>query len=153
MDKIFGTKYRNQVKLDRTRRGWYLLLRVFWLLLPKLNFWRGDRALGYVSPQIWDFPNISLFPKIPSCYTRYYVLFNLWLIGSTLKRCKVPNYYDQDCRKISSMRLCVWPSKVSITTFALTESEFQRRFRNVFDFNHLFFQALFKIWVNNKLKL
>ena len=38
----------------------------FWLLLPKLNFWRGGWALGYVSTQIWDLPNISLFPKILS---------------------------------------------------------------------------------------
>ena len=54
------------VKLDRARKVWYLLLRVFWLLLPKFNFWKGDWALGYVSTQIWDFSNISLFPKILS---------------------------------------------------------------------------------------
>ena len=57
-------KKRNPIKLDRTRKVWYLLLRVFCLLLPKFNFWNGDWALGYVSTQIWDFPNISLFPKI-----------------------------------------------------------------------------------------
>ena len=45
---------------------WYLLLRVFWLLLPKFNFWKGDWTLGYISTQIWDFPNIFLFPKILS---------------------------------------------------------------------------------------
>ena len=39
---------------------------VFWLLLPEFNFWKGDWALGYVSTQIWDFPNISWFPKILS---------------------------------------------------------------------------------------
>ena len=38
----------------------------FWLLLQKFNFWEGDWALDYVSNQIWDFPNISLFPKIVS---------------------------------------------------------------------------------------
>ena len=31
---------------------------VFWLLLPKFNFWKGDWALGYVSNQIY-----TLFPK------------------------------------------------------------------------------------------
>ena len=34
----------------------------------------------------------------PVCYTRYHVLFYLWLIGSVLNHCKVPKYYDQDCR-------------------------------------------------------
>ena len=48
------------------RKSLILLLRVFWLLLPKFNFWKGVWALGYVSTQIWDFPNISLFPKILS---------------------------------------------------------------------------------------
>ena len=60
-DKIFETKYRNSVKLDRTRKAWYLLLRVFWLLLQKFNFWKRDWALGYISTEIWDFPNVSLF--------------------------------------------------------------------------------------------
>ena len=111
--KIFRTNPRNPVKLDRTRKVWYLLLRVFWLLLPKFNFWKEDWALDYVSTIVWDFPNISLFPKILSlkslgnwqlvrqlvyqvCYTRYHVQFYLWLIRSVLKRCKVPKYYEQD---------------------------------------------------------
>ena len=32
------------------------------------------------------------------CYTRYHVSFSLWLIGYVLKHCKVPKYYDHDCR-------------------------------------------------------
>ena len=28
-DKIFGTKWSNPVKLDRKRKVWYVLLRVF----------------------------------------------------------------------------------------------------------------------------
>ena len=31
------------------------------------------------------------------CYTKYHVLFYLWLIMSLLKHCKVPKYYDRDC--------------------------------------------------------
>ena len=31
-------------------------------------------------------------------YTRCHSLFYLWLIGSILKHCKVPKYYEQDCR-------------------------------------------------------
>ena len=34
-DKIFGTKWSNPVKLNRKRKVWYLLLRVFQLLLAK----------------------------------------------------------------------------------------------------------------------
>ena len=34
------------------------------------------------------------------CYTRYRVSFYLWQLGSALKYCKVPKYYDQDCLKI-----------------------------------------------------
>ena len=101
--------------LDRTRRVWYLLLRIFWLLLPKFNIWKGDWALSDISTQIWYFSNISLFPKILSlkslltreathiyqaCYTRDHVSFYLWLIGSVLKHCKVPKYYGQACLKI-----------------------------------------------------
>ena len=37
------------------------------------------------------------------CYTRYHVSFYLRLIGSVLKHCKVPKYYDQD---YGLMRIC-----------------------------------------------
>ena len=37
-NKIFGTEQKNPVKLDWIRKVWYLLLRAFWLLLPKFNF-------------------------------------------------------------------------------------------------------------------
>ena len=49
------------VKLDGARGVWYLLLRVF--RLPGFNVWGGGGvwALGYVTAQIWDLPNISLF--------------------------------------------------------------------------------------------
>ena len=30
VDKTFGTKLRNPVKSDSTRKNWYLLLSVFW---------------------------------------------------------------------------------------------------------------------------
>ena len=35
----------------------------------------------------------------------------------------------------------------------LATIEFQRRFLNIFEFSLSFFQAFFKRWVNNKLKL
>ena len=38
LDRVFGTGWRDPVKLDRARKALSLLLRVFWLLLPKFNF-------------------------------------------------------------------------------------------------------------------
>ena len=58
-DKIFWTKKRNLTKLDKARKVWYLLLRVFWLVLTKFNFSKGSSALDHISTQIWDFSNIS----------------------------------------------------------------------------------------------
>ena len=37
-DKILGTKWSNPVKLDRNKKGWYLLLSVFKLLFAKSRF-------------------------------------------------------------------------------------------------------------------
>ena len=59
---FFLTKWRNLVKLDRSRKVWYLLLHVFWLRLPKFTFWKENWALEYVSTQNLDFPNVSFFP-------------------------------------------------------------------------------------------
>ena len=58
LDKIFRTKYRNQAKLDKTRKLWHLLLRDIWSLLPKLYFWKEYWGLGYVSIWIRGFPDI-----------------------------------------------------------------------------------------------
>ena len=41
-DKIFGTKKKRPVKLYWTRKIWYLIFRIFWLLQRKFNFWNGD---------------------------------------------------------------------------------------------------------------
>ena len=87
-----------------TRIAWYLLLRIFRLLLLKFNFWKEDWPLGYASTKIWDFSIISLFlrsyilsrsaarqeTRIPICYTKYHLSIYLWLIGFALKYCKVP---------------------------------------------------------------
>ena len=49
------------------------------------------------------------------CYTRYQVLFYLWWIRSLLKYCKVPKYYDQDCRILVEFSLtCVSLNGVQI---------------------------------------
>ena len=59
LEKTFGTKWRNQVKLERSRKLWLLLQGNFWLLLKKKKFWKDDRALGFISIQLWHFVNIS----------------------------------------------------------------------------------------------
>ena len=93
---------------------------VFWMLLPKFNFWKGDSALGHVFSQIWvDFPNISLFPKILSLksignswgnlYSKFAMLditirftcgesdlYSKFLYCTLYWRCNVSKYYDQD---------------------------------------------------------
>ena len=76
------------------------------------------------------------------CANVYYIWH--WIIAITETSRKIVG-------KLRAIRPWAWPSKVSIKTIALTESEFQRRLRNIFDFNHLFFQALFKIRINNKV--
>ena len=81
--------------MDKARSVSYLLLHTFYLLLLKCNDWKGDWTLGYVSTQIWDFCNISYFPKILSLkvfgnlwgnsYTKFVILDikfrSLWQIG------------------------------------------------------------------------
>ena len=49
--KMFREKLRTQAKLDKTEKLWHLLLCVFWALVPKIYFCRGDWALGcYFNP-------------------------------------------------------------------------------------------------------
>ena len=43
-DNLFRTKYKNPGKLDKTRILWYCFLCVFWPLLPKFYFYKGDWA-------------------------------------------------------------------------------------------------------------
>ena len=60
VDKIFGTKWKNPVKLDRKKTFdvyfwgffFFFFFFFFWLLLSKFDFWN-------VSTQIWDFLYIS----------------------------------------------------------------------------------------------
>ena len=48
------------------------------------------------------------------CYTRYHVSFYLWVIGSVLKHCKVPKYYEQDCLKFFFL-ISTLPAKIGIS--------------------------------------
>ena len=53
--------------------------RVFWLLLPTFNLWKGDWALAYVSSR--DFSSISQFPKILSLF-----FFSCWALAYVSSR-------------------------------------------------------------------
>ena len=46
---ITGTKSRNQSKLEKTRKLWYIFLCKFLLLLPRFYFWGGYWARCYFS--------------------------------------------------------------------------------------------------------
>lgn len=45
--KMFWEKLRTPAKLDKTEKLSCLLLRIFWALVPKIYFYRGDWALGH----------------------------------------------------------------------------------------------------------
>ena len=62
--KTLWEKLRNQEKLDKKEKLWYLFLRIFWAIGPNIYFFRGDRALDYISIDFWDFLDIFIFCKI-----------------------------------------------------------------------------------------
>ena len=54
------------LKQRTTGKVQFLFFGSFLLVLTKFSFWEEDWALGYNSMKIWDFPDISKFPKILS---------------------------------------------------------------------------------------
>lgn len=104
MDKTFGKKSRNQVKLDKKdKKLWYLLLCSCSWLLPKIHFYKWD----------WILPN-SVY--LESYVLSFQLLGNSWensctnsIIQDIMSRFtsgksnlywnkkKKLNYYDQDC--------------------------------------------------------
>ena len=94
-------KKKNEAKLDKSRKTWYV--RYFWLLLTKIHLKRVHWALGCVCS--WDLPNISNLKLFGSSwsnsyviYTRYHVPFYLRRMKAELKHSKLQEYYDQNCR-------------------------------------------------------
>ena len=59
--KIFGSKYRTQVKLKNNGKLWYLFLSIFrlFLLFLLILFLKGEWTLFSVIIQFRDFPDIS----------------------------------------------------------------------------------------------
>ena len=73
-------------------------MRSFWLVLPKLIFWKGDLTLGYVSIQTFDFFTFPNFLSLKSfenswgnLYSRIFILAIKLLIYC--EKC------EQDCLK------------------------------------------------------
>ena len=46
--KIFLGKSRNQANLSTTRKLWYLFLRNFWVLKPRIHFWKENLAIDFL---------------------------------------------------------------------------------------------------------
>ena len=66
-------------------------------------------------------------------YTRYYVSFYLWQMGSLLNHYKVPKYYGQDCRLLSPecmFRSCLTSCR---TTFDLQYWEIKKFQENIWN--------------------
>lgn len=53
-DKIF-CQIKNQAILEKITKIWYLVLRKVWPLSPKIDFWRKNWILVFVSTQFRDF--------------------------------------------------------------------------------------------------
>ena len=60
LDKISGKKLKNPENLDKNKKLWYPLLRTFWQILSKIDFWRGEWSLGSALP---NFEIFLLFPN------------------------------------------------------------------------------------------
>ena len=58
-DKYVYQRVENQAKLDQGRNIWNLFSVYIWFQLPKIDFWKGDWDIGWISTQLWDFFNIS----------------------------------------------------------------------------------------------
>ena len=97
------------------REKQFLFFKEFLLVLTKSSFWEGDWALDYDSRNIWDFPDISSFPKVPKysvvrqlvkhlvntmLITNNQDSFRLWWNKNLDNHQKVSKYYDHDYLQI-----------------------------------------------------
>ena len=64
LGRVFSAGWRDPVKLDKGKKSLMSTLACFLAAIARVYFL--GTALGYISIQSLDFPNISLFFKIPS---------------------------------------------------------------------------------------
>ena len=57
-------KIEKSRKTGQNKKNLISICTCFLTAIVKFNFSEGDWVPGYVTTQIWDFPNISLFPRI-----------------------------------------------------------------------------------------
>ena len=116
------------MKLEKTRKLWYLSLWKFRPLLLKINFWERDWTLAFVSIQFWDFLIMSINPQIlilrffsnswGNSYTKFIVIdikFRFACSESNLHEdCKLPKYFVTDCMKAF---ICILTTLIKIQIF------------------------------------
>ena len=67
-------KVKKSSKIGQDQKALNLLLRNFWLLLPKFNFWKGDWELGSTSTQLLDFLHISCHKSFSNSWGNSYIM-------------------------------------------------------------------------------
>ena len=86
---------------ETSRKCWYLLFRKISPLLSKINFWRVDWTVAFVSNQFLRFPfPFLLKPCIKFVYSRIQVPFYLWWINLSQKHRKWQKDYVTNCRDL-----------------------------------------------------
>ena len=113
----------NKSILNKSRIFWFLSPRNFWLILPKIKFWREDLALRAVTTQFWDFlilphflrsqflsrsatNEITLVYKIE--FTRYKVPFYMRQTQPELKHSNSQNIISKEIIPTQSQNHVTW---------------------------------------------
>ena len=74
--------------MDKTTKIWYLILRAFWLLLSKFNYWKEGSIISFGNS--WNNSSTKFVILDIKCHFT-------WGFGSVLNYCKAPKHYDWDC--------------------------------------------------------
>ena len=72
--KVISVKKPN--KVSKTEKLRYLFLGIFWTLVPKVYFCRGDWTLGCLPIEFWDITNTLNLSKVGILYGGYQVVAN-----------------------------------------------------------------------------
>lgn len=106
---LFWTKWRNEAKLDMSKKLWYLLLDNFRPLLQKLFSWKKARHCTLFQPTLTFFQYFLNFLRslilscLATCSSTLILSFSYWIWrttllmvnGNFLKSFNDPKYYIQ----------------------------------------------------------
>ena len=101
LEKIFGKKYRNQAKLGKTRKLWYLFLYKFWPLVEFLRPYVSSCLATRETARIQSLLYQRLSPILNNDFGSKHK--NLWieLLSSVVERFLVfTSYLSQICEKV-----------------------------------------------------